>query len=273
GVPSGGPRRVGRLIESLAAAFAAGEEAWVKASLVGGEPAFGDVWRSTKLVPGWLPECEAAALFVVLSELRPASIVEIGSYLGRSTVFLATTQKTLGVHGSVVAVDPHTGDRQHLEGLGVTELPSFELFSAHLAASGVSERISPVVSTSHDASTKWDRGAVDFLFVDGWHSYESVLEDGRDWLPRLSDHAIAVFDDVVHYEEVDRAVVQLADERVARLYGSAFGKAFMGRAPRPPAAVEKVLGAFEPMTKHLRPVLRRLHAVRTRSVVSGSAVR
>ena len=102
-------------------------------------------------------EVSAAAHFTVIAELRPNSIVEIGSYLGRSTVFYAKCLEVLGIDGRVTAIDPHTGDRQHLENLGVEKLTSFEMFEQHLATTNVAQRVHPIVAPSHEASKGWSR--------------------------------------------------------------------------------------------------------------------
>ena len=89
---------------------------------------FLEVWRTADWIPGWFHEGSASLFYSVIREARPTTVVEIGSYLGRSTVFLALALRQTGLQGRVVAVDPHTGDRQQLEGLSAQQLPSYELF-------------------------------------------------------------------------------------------------------------------------------------------------
>ena len=190
------------------------------------------------------------ALFVVLAELEPAHIVEIGSYLGRSTVFFAKSLEVLGLDGTVTAVDPHTGDRQHLENLGVTTLTSFEMFQSHLSVTQVTERVRPIVASSHDAAAGWDE-PIDFLFIDGWHSYDAVMEDGHDWIPHLSERGVVVFDDASRYRDVSRAIDDLAADGTVHLYGDAFGQAFGGRRAAVPGSVRTVLDSYRPLTRHL----------------------
>lgn len=201
---------------------------------------FGTVWASVDWVPGWFHEGSAAVLFGVMKAGAPGSIVEIGSYLGRSTTFFALSLRALGLDGQVVAVDPHTGDRQHLEGLGIASLPSLDLFQLHCRAVGVDDLVVPKVTTSLEAAAEWS-GPIDVLFVDGWHSYQAVIDDGRAWLPHLAENAVAMFDDYAAYEEVRTAVEQLAAEGTFHLWGSIFGQAIGGAQPTPPPAVSRAL--------------------------------
>jgi predicted O-methyltransferase YrrM len=201
---------------------------------------FASVWTTVDLVPGWFNEGSAALLYGLMRERPPATVVEIGSYLGRSTVFFGLTLKHLGGRGRVVAIDPHTGDRQHLEGFAVDRLPSYELFRHHCRAAGVVDVVDAQVARSLEAAERWS-GPIDLLYVDGWHSYDAVVADGEAWLPHLSDGGVVLFDDYVAYEEVRRGVADLAERGVFHLWGSVFGQALGGASPEPPPAGERAL--------------------------------
>lgn len=247
GAMSATSQRLGAAIKS---AVLQGQTTWSTQALAARDPRFAEVWKATRQIPGWFDEVNAVAQFVILAELRPSTIVEIGSYMGRSTVFFAKTLQVLGIDGTVVAIDPHTGDRQHLEGLGTTSLPSFDMFRAHLSASSVADLVTPIVAPSHRAAAEWD-GPIDYLFIDGWHSYDAVVEDAHDWIPHLSEQGIVVFDDAVRYPDVRQAIDDLVAEGTVTLYGDAFGQAFGGRRAAAPASVRAVLASYRPLTKYL----------------------
>lgn len=201
---------------------------------------FSEVWRTVDWIPGWFHEGSAGVLYGVMREQQPTTVVEIGSYLGRSTVFFALILRQLGIPGQVVAVDPHTGDRQQLEGLSADRLPSFELFQQHCRAAGVEDLVNPRVATSVVAAARW-AGPIDVLFVDGWHSYDAVISDGEAWLPHLSPDGVVVFDDYIAYAEVGQAVRDLAAAGRFHLWGSVFGQAIGGVAAEPGPAVRRAL--------------------------------
>lgn len=220
------------LVHALADSVSRARETWACEKLAGRSPKYREAWSSAALIPGWMREVNAAAMFVAIEAIRPERIVEIGSYLGRSTVFFAKSMEVLGIDGEVVAIDPHTGDRQHLEKLGVDTLSSLGLFKEHVAAAGVADRVRPLVAPSDEANVGWSE-PIDFLFVDGWHSYDAVLADGKNWMPFVTPRGQAIFDDTARYPDVAQAVSDLSDAGIAQVWGEAFEQTWAGRAGTP----------------------------------------
>jgi hypothetical protein len=195
-------------------------------------------------------------MYRLMCEAPPRTVVEVGSYLGRSTVFFALTLRDVNPSARVVSIDPHTGDRQQLEGLGTDRLPSFELFKQHCRAAGVEEMVDARVATSLGVAADWS-DPVDLLYVDGWHSYEAVVADGEAWLPHLSTGGAVVFDDYLAYDEVREAVHELARRDLYRLWGSVFGQAIGGRAAEPPGSLQRALILSRGGIKRVRAQARR----------------
>jgi predicted O-methyltransferase YrrM len=201
---------------------------------------FDPIWQTVDCIPGWFPEGTAVLLYSLMHQRPPRNVVEIGSYLGRSTVFFGLTLRDLNPRGRVVAIDPHTGDRQLLDRLGVDRLSTFELFRQHCQATGVDELVDAHVATSLEVARRWS-DPVDLLYVDGWHSYDAVVADGEAWLSHLSPPGVVVFDDYNAYDEVRDAVHDLAERGRFVLWGSIFGQAIGGAAVEPPDAVGRAL--------------------------------
>jgi len=82
------------LITGYHAARAAAETAYVSYPHA---DAFARAWQTTAEVPGWLAQSNAAVLFEIIQAIKPKVVVEIGSYLGRSTVLMALGQLASGV--------------------------------------------------------------------------------------------------------------------------------------------------------------------------------
>ena len=106
-------------------------------------------------VPGWFEDDEAWALHEVVrnhpsSSASGPTVVEIGSWHGRSTVVIARALQARG-SGVVYAIDPHAGTAIH-EATGVTD--TYEAFSANVRNAGVSDHVRPIRALSAAARSQ-----------------------------------------------------------------------------------------------------------------------
>lgn len=117
------------------------------------------------------------------------AIVEIGSWKGRSTIWLAFGSRE-GAGKKIIAIDPH---------VSYSEMPtgnSFDEFARNLKAAGVKAIVKPVVKTSEEAARCFD-GRAGLVFIDGNHSYEHTRQDFELWFPKVEAHGIMAFHDTM----------------------------------------------------------------------------
>lgn len=148
---------------------------------------FEAAWKRADAVEGWLTREQGRRLFDAASGLGPgATVVEIGSFRGRSTIVLAQAAPD---EAEVVAIDPHGGGDR-----GPGEIApdaargdaDHAAFTANLAAAGVADRVRHVRKLSADALSDVD-GEVDLLFVDGAHRLGPARSDIVQWGHRVRD--------------------------------------------------------------------------------------
>lgn len=119
------------------------------------------------------------------------AIVEVGSYRGQSTAFLAS-----GSTGAkVFAVDPWDLDGNVSGRFGFAEKSTRNLFEYQLRAARLWSRVTPVQGFSIDVAADWKGPQVGLLFIDGDHSENAVRADVAAWTPHLADGATVAFDD------------------------------------------------------------------------------
>ncbi|MBA4445019.1 class I SAM-dependent methyltransferase [Cylindrospermopsis raciborskii CS-506_D] len=146
-------------------------------------------------------EEERIELYYLSRGLSRGVVVEIGSYLGASTCFLAAGCSYKGGH--VYAVD--TWENQAMsEGLRDT----YQEFLQNTA--DYKSNITPIRSFSVDAAQDFSQ-LVDLLFVDGDHSYEGVMADLKAWLPKLKPKAWLVLHDIGWAEGVNQAIREVVE--------------------------------------------------------------
>jgi len=143
------------------------------------------IWLSRR-IPGWTRGDEAAAL-ARASYASPdeAVIVEIGSFLGCSTILLAGARKLRG-SGKVHCVDAFdtSGDafsvpiyRAHQDSLPVSLRKRFD---ENIRLTGLTEWVEVHQGRDSDIASGW-KSPIDLLFMDGDHSVEEARQTYQAW--------------------------------------------------------------------------------------------
>lgn len=154
-------------------------------------------------VKGFLAADEAEALWCWAQELgHLAPCLEIGSYCGKSTIYLAAGCARAG--GIVYAVDHHRGSEEHQRGeqyhdedlydLQSGLMNSFPSFQRNIEAFELSQQVIPIVSSSQQLAKVW-AAPLSLVFIDGGHSEASARHDCLAWSEHLlSGGLLAVHD-------------------------------------------------------------------------------
>lgn len=157
-------------------------------------------------VEGWLGDAEAWGLHrsaAALPGMAPATVVEVGSWKGRSTIALAMGIGARPGKGVVIAVDPHQGSAAHN---AYGEGDTFAQFEYNVQRAGVADLVEAVRDTSASARERVPDRSVDLLFVDGSHELEDVLTDIDVWTPALRPGATVAFHDSISFPGVAGAL-------------------------------------------------------------------
>lgn len=166
-------------------------------------------------VEGWLTLAEARILFAAARQTpRASSIVEIGSWKGRSTAALALGSLA-GEGAPVYAVDHHHGARDIGEYLGTTlsEIRSWNEFQANLQALRITDAVKPILRDSLAAEATWDGRPIDVLWIDGGHEYEIVKSDFEAWRGHVRRGGIIAIHDTTGFEGPRRVAEEAVKER------------------------------------------------------------
>jgi predicted O-methyltransferase YrrM len=153
---------------------------------------------------GFMPADEGLALYETAATYAGVGpIAEVGTYCGKSTIYLAAAAREAGQ--LVVTVDHHRGSEEiqpgwehhdaELVDQATGRMDSLPFFRATLAAAGLEEHVVAVIGTSADMSRLW-RAPLGMLFIDGGHSEASVMTDYEGWAPWVARGGALAFHDV-----------------------------------------------------------------------------
>jgi predicted O-methyltransferase YrrM len=155
-------------------------------------------------VPGFLAPEEGEGLYrhgCRAAGLGP--LVEIGSYCGRSTVYLGCACRDTG--GVVYAVDHHRGSEEHQPGEAFHDpalldpatgtVDTFRRFRQTLAEAGLEAFVLPVVAEGVLFAQHFP-GAAGLVFIDGGHSLAAALADYRAWAGKVARGGVLAIHDV-----------------------------------------------------------------------------
>ena len=149
------------------------------------------VKRIARQVDGFLTDNEGELLYSFAEKCTSnGAIVEIGSWKGKSTIWLGHGSKN-GNGATVYAVDPHVVSQAHRF---YGNVRPFEEFTRNIKNAGVDDTVVPIVQTSETASKNF-KACIELIFVDGAHEFQAVLLDFLLWFPKLVDGGTIVFHD------------------------------------------------------------------------------
>lgn len=158
---------------------------------------FKEAWPLIDSVPGWMLKDECKLLFENARDCKAEGVImEIGSYLGRSTSALclgtlATTPP--GKPTMVYTVDPHHGWPRKKGG---STYPEFILHMKRLHLMSV---VKPITGTSEQAHVDWNK-PIRFLFIDGMHDYPAVKLDYDLWVPHVTKGGVIALHDTATWD-------------------------------------------------------------------------
>lgn len=159
---------------------------------------FDELRQISRNIPGWLADEEGELLYKLAKNCTKGEIVEIGSWKGKSIVWLAEGSRA-GRGLKIHAIDPHEG----YDGMS-----TLKEFRQNVEKAGVKNMVIPIVKTSEQAAKNFGK-PVGFIFIDGSHEYDDVKKDFELWFPKLIDGGVMAFHDTLGYEGPRRLVNEL----------------------------------------------------------------
>ncbi len=146
---------------------------------------------------GFMPADEGDALWdaaIAAGRAVPgAPMLEVGSYCGRSTIWLGDAAERSGV--VLFAVDHHRGSEENQAGWDhhdrevvdarTGKMDTLPFFRAAIHDAGLEDSVFAVVGRSPRVAAAWTTPLA-FLFIDGGHGEEPARLDYQGWAPHVA---------------------------------------------------------------------------------------
>jgi len=129
------------------------------------------------------PHTAALQLYQLVRELKPKTILEIGTNVGVSSAYLSAALNDAGVDGRIITLDASP-----------YRLREAEKLHKNLGFTNIEYRQGYFEDTLDDAIV--ELGSIDIAFIDGNHHYEPTIEYTNKILPCANDGAVLVYDDI-----------------------------------------------------------------------------
>ena len=154
--------------------------------------------QSVRQVEGHLTDREIRCLTLLAAvPSAQGTVLEIGSFKGRSTIVLAKSAALAG-ETKIVAVDPLTSPSKTCPDLR-GQASGWNDFQNNLKNAGVASAVEFHQEFSQDLAAKWDASRkIRFLWIDGDHTYAGAKRDLDCFRPFLANGAIVAMHDVLH---------------------------------------------------------------------------
>jgi MMP 1-O-methyltransferase len=145
--------------------------------------------RLAEAATGFMPPEEGLALYRAAAAYAPVGpVLEIGTYCGKSTVYLAAAARQVGQ--AVITVDHHHGSEENQPGWEYHDpslvdprtgrLDTLPHLRATLGGAGVEDDVIVIVGRSAQVARLW-RTPVGLLFIDGGHTEAAARADYEGW--------------------------------------------------------------------------------------------
>jgi len=163
-----------------------------------------ELLQAAEAAEGFMPAAEGFALFRAAARYAARGpVLEIGSYCGKSTIYLAAAARQAGQ--VVITVDHHRGSEEHQPGWeyhdpalvdpAIGRLDTLPRLRATLATAGLEDDVVVVVGRSAAVARLW-RTPLGMLFIDGGHTDAAAQSDYEGWAPWVARGGVLAIHDV-----------------------------------------------------------------------------
>ena len=153
---------------------------------------------------GFMPDDEGLALYAAaLDGAAVGPLLEIGTYCGKSAVYLGAAARQAGT--VAFTVDHHRGSEENQAGWehhdsslvdpGTGRMDTLPVFRRTIEGAGLEDVVVAVIGDSPTVARHWGT-PLGLCFIDGGHAFDVALADYEAWSPHVAPDGVLAFHDV-----------------------------------------------------------------------------
>jgi len=155
-------------------------------------------------IKGFLDEQEGQSLYeTALKASRLGPCLEIGSYCGKSAVYLGTA--CMENKGILFSIDHHRGSEEQQPGEEYFDpelfdettgkIDTFIFFRKNLETAGLENTVIPIVCHSEIVARMWNT-PLSLVFIDGGHTFKTAYRDYNSWAGHIMPGGFLLIHDI-----------------------------------------------------------------------------
>ena len=163
-----------------------------------------DLERAARSARGFMPHDEGLCLYQTVLEITvQGPIVEVGSYCGKSAIYMGAAAAETG--SVVFTIDHHRGSEEMQEGWehhdgevvnrDTGRIDSLPALRRNLEETGLEGSVVPIVGDSRLVASHWET-PVSMVFIDGGHGPIPAHADYDDWASKIAPGGFLAIHDV-----------------------------------------------------------------------------
>jgi predicted O-methyltransferase YrrM len=159
-----------------------------------------------------------------ITELKPEVIIEVGTFLGWSSITMGSICRKNGLNTKILCIDTWLGSIEHWRVDKCNSLIDYDFFQngtsvmfdnfcKNVISHELEDYIIPIPNSSTTAYSflKHKNIKSDLIYIDADHSYHGVLSDLNLYYTLLNSNGIIFGDDAI-WEDIERAVFNFSSQ-------------------------------------------------------------
>ena len=152
----------------------------------------------------WDPSAFSNIIEQNLNNKSDLNLVEIGVARGSTSKF--TIEKLSDKVSSYTGIDPYESNYDRKDGFSYYNQDLMDNLYKFVIEKVNDPRFNLIRKKSNLAHLDFEDNSIDAIYIDGDHRYKRVLEDIKNWKPKVKKGGLLIGDDYLTFSDVQKAV-------------------------------------------------------------------